>query len=86
MTHAGSLCAQLVSQSVSWFSRPVVHSALVGTLSIDNETGVDDVSQPRQTVPRVSPSAGKTKFKQCSFPEGLVRRSFYYLATIARAL
>ena len=86
VTHAGSLCAQLVSQSVSWFSRSVVHSALVGTLSIDNETDDDDVSQPRQTVPRVSSSAGKTKFKKCSFPDSLVLRSFYYLATIARAL
>ena len=36
----------------------------LGTLSIDN-----DASQPRQTGSRVSFSAGKTKFKQCSFPD-----------------
>ena len=42
---------------------------LLGTLSIDNETDDDDASQPRQTGPRVSFSAGKTKFKQCSFPD-----------------
>ena len=36
---------------------------LIGTLSIDNETDDDDASQPRQTGPRVSFSAGKTKFK-----------------------
>ena len=29
----------------------------------------DDDSQPRQTGRRVSFSAGKTKFKQCSFPD-----------------
>ena len=34
------------------------------TLSIDNETDNDDASQPRQTGPRVTFSAGKTKFKQ----------------------
>ena len=48
--------------------------AQIGTLSIDNETDDDDASQPRQTGPRVSFSAGKTKFKQCSFPDG--RRLF----------
>ena len=39
------------------------------TLSINNETNDDVASQPRQTGPRVSFSAGKTKFKQCSFPD-----------------
>ena len=38
-------------------------------LSIDNETDDDDASEPRQTGPRVSFSAGKTKFNQCSFPD-----------------
>ena len=47
----------------------VVDSWLLRTLSIDNETDDDDDSQPRQTGPRVSFSAGKTKFKQCSFPD-----------------
>ena len=42
---------------------------VIGTLSIDNETDDDDVSRPRPTRPRVSFSAGKTKFKQCSFPD-----------------
>ena len=40
-----------------------------GTLSILNETDDDDASQSRQTGPKVSFSAGKTKFKQCSFPD-----------------
>ena len=34
---------------------------------LDNDT--NDVSQPRQTSPRVSFTAGKTKFKQWSFPD-----------------
>ena len=42
---------------------------VIGTLSIDNETDDDDASQPRQSGLRVSLSAGKTKFKQCSFPD-----------------
>ena len=37
----------------------VVDSWLLRTLSIDNETDDDDDSQPRQTGPRVSFSAGK---------------------------
>ena len=41
----------------------------LGTLSTDNETDDDDASQSRQKGPRVSFSAGKTKFKQCSFPD-----------------
>ena len=52
----------------------LVFRALIGTLSIDNETDDDDASQPRQTGPRVSFWAEKTKFKQCSFPDG--RRLF----------
>ena len=40
----------------------------LGTLRIDNETDDDDASQSRQKGPRISFSAGKTKFKQCSFP------------------
>ena len=46
-----------------------IFTRILGTLSIDNETDDDDASQPRQTGPRVSFSAGKTKFKQCSFPD-----------------
>ena len=42
---------------------------IVGTLSIDNETDDDDASQSRQNGPRVLFSAGKTKFKQCNFPD-----------------
>ena len=38
------------------------HGEILGTLSIDSD---DDASQPRQTGPRVSFSAGKTKFEQC---------------------
>ena len=34
-----------------------------------NETDDDDASQPRQTGSRVSFSEGKTKFKQCNFPD-----------------
>ena len=49
--------------------RTVVSPMEIGTLSIDNETHDDDASQPRQTGPRVSFSVGKTKFKQCSFPD-----------------
>ena len=49
-------------------------AAILGTLSIDNETDDDDASQPRQPGPTVSFSAGKTKFKQGSFPDG--RRLF----------
>ena len=41
----------------------------IGTLSIDNEMHDDDALQPRQTGPRVSFSVGKTKFKECSFPD-----------------
>ena len=41
----------------------------LGTLSTDNETDDDDASQSRQKGPRVSFSAGKTKFRQCSFPD-----------------
>ena len=52
----------------------------LGALSIDNETDHDDASQSRQTGPRVSFSAGKTKFKQCSFPER--RREGVCLVTV----
>ena len=41
----------------------------LGILSIDNESDEDDALQPTQTGARVSFSAGKTKFKQCSFPD-----------------
>ena len=60
--------------SVKCRLRTVVFPMEIGTLSIDNETRNDDASQPRQTGPRVSFSVGKTKFKQCSFPD--TRRLF----------
>ena len=51
-----------------------------GTLSILNETDDDDASQSRQTGPKVSFSVGKTKFKQCSFPD---RRTTFSLHLIS---
>ena len=39
---------------------------LIGKLSIDNEMDDYNVSQPRQTRPRVSFSVGKAKFKQAA--------------------
>ena len=50
-------------------SLPSAGFTLIGALSIDNETDDDDASQPRQTGPRVSFLVGKTKFRQCSFPD-----------------
>ena len=46
------------------------------TLNIDNGLDNDDASQPRQTGPRVTFSAGKTKFKRWSFPDR--RRLFLF--------
>ena len=53
---------------LAWITS-VYFESLVGTLSIDSENVDDDASKPRQTGPRVSFSAGKTKFKQCCFPD-----------------
>ena len=52
----------------------------IGTSSIDNETD-DDASQPRQTGPRISFSAGKTKWLDTVF-EGqyLLSLSINYVA------
>ena len=58
--------------------RGILRSLLV-IFRIDNQVDDDDASQPRQTEPRVSFSAGKTKFKQCGF---LDRRRLFFFAKI----